>query len=425
MRAPASAGVKFLPACTGRLRCAWVAAWSLPAYADVHLAGVPMLSDVVPLALTYDDVLLVPRASNVLPAEVSVATTLGAVNLRIPLLGSAMDTVTESAMAIVLASHGGIGIVHKNLSLERQAAEVARVKGAEVPSWTPRFAGPAAVDAAGRLVVGAALGVGGDRDRRLAALLEAGVDLVVIDTAHGHSRGVLEATRAVKAAHPGLTVVAGNIATAEAARALFDAGADVVKVGVGPGSICTTRIVAGTGVPQLTAVAEVAAVARAYGRQLIADGGLRSSGDIAKAVGAGADAVMVGSMFAGTDEAPGDTIRVGNSRYKVYRGMGSMEAMEAGSSDRYFQDRSADPEAIVRKLVPEGVVARVPHRGPVGEIVYQLIGGLRSAMGYSGAEDLATMQRVAQFVRITNAGLRESHVHDVDMIEEAPNYSVR
>jgi IMP dehydrogenase len=384
-----------------------------------------MLSDVVPLALTYDDVLLVPRASNVLPAEVSVATTLGAVNLRIPLLGSAMDTVTESAMAIVLASHGGIGIVHKNLSLERQAAEVARVKGAEVPSWTPRFAGPAAVDAAGRLVVGAALGVGGDRDRRLAALLEAGVDLVVIDTAHGHSRGVLEATRAVKAAHPGLTVVAGNIATAEAARALFDAGADVVKVGVGPGSICTTRIVAGTGVPQLTAVAEVAAVARAYGRQLIADGGLRSSGDIAKAVGAGADAVMVGSMFAGTDEAPGDTIRVGNSRYKVYRGMGSMEAMEAGSSDRYFQDRSADPEAIVRKLVPEGVVARVPHRGPVGEIVYQLIGGLRSAMGYSGAEDLATMQRVAQFVRITNAGLRESHVHDVDMIEEAPNYSVR
>jgi IMP dehydrogenase len=425
MRAPASAGVKFLPACTGRLRCDRVAASSPPAYADVHLAGVPMLSDVVSLALTYDDVLLVPRASNVLPAEVSVATTLGAVNLRIPLLGSAMDTVTESAMAIVLASHGGIGIVHKNLSLERQAAEVARVKGAEVPTWTPRFAGPAAVDAAGRLVVGAALGVGGDRDRRLAALLEAGVDLVVIDTAHGHSRGVLEATRAVKASHPGLTVVAGNIATAEAARALFDAGADVVKVGVGPGSICTTRIVAGTGVPQLTAVAEVAAVARAYGRQLIADGGLRSSGDIAKAVGAGADAVMVGSMFAGTDEAPGDTIRVGNSRYKVYRGMGSMEAMEAGSSDRYFQDRSADPEAIVRKLVPEGVVARVPHRGPVGEIVYQLIGGLRSAMGYSGAEDLATMQRVAQFVRITNAGLRESHVHDVDMIEEAPNYSVR
>lgn len=384
-----------------------------------------MLSDAVPLALTYDDVLLVPRASDVLPAAVNVATRLGGVTLRIPLLGSAMDTVTESAMAIALASHGGIGIVHKNLALERQAAEVARVKAAEVPAWTPRFAGPAAVDAAGRLVVGAALGVGGDRDRRLAALLEAGVDLVVIDTAHGHSRGVIEATRSVKAAHPSLTVVAGNIATAEAARALFEAGADVVKVGVGPGSICTTRIVAGTGVPQLTAVAVVAAVARAYGRQLIADGGLRSSGDIAKAVGAGADAVMVGSMFAGTDEAPGDTIRVGNSRYKVYRGMGSMEAMEAGSSDRYFQERSADPEAIVRKLVPEGVVARVPHRGPVGEIVYQLIGGLRSAMGYSGAEDLATMQRCAQFVRITNAGLRESHVHDVDMIEEAPNYSVR
>jgi IMP dehydrogenase len=388
-----------------------------------------MLIDDVPLALTYDDVLLVPRASDVLPAEVDVQTTLGRgrgrVGLKIPLLSSAMDTVTESAMAAALAMHGGIGILHKNLSIERQAGEVARVKATAVPETNPRFAGRAAVDAQGRLVVGAALGVGGDRDRRLAALLEAGVDLVVIDTAHGHSRGVIEATRAVKGAHPDLVVVAGNIATAEAAEALFEAGADVVKVGVGPGSICTTRIVAGTGVPQLTAIAAVAAVARRWGRQLIADGGLRSSGDVAKAIAGGADAVMIGSMFAGTDEAPGDTIRVGNARYKVYRGMGSMEAMEAGSSDRYFQERSADPEAIVRKLVPEGVVARVPHRGPVGEIVYQLIGGLRAAMGYSGAPTLAAMQRDARFVRITNAGLRESHVHDVDMIEEAPNYSVR
>jgi IMP dehydrogenase len=388
-----------------------------------------MLIDDVPLALTYDDVLLVPRASDVLPAEVDVQTTLGRgrgrVGLKIPLLSSAMDTVTESAMAAALAMHGGIGILHKNLSIERQAGEVARVKATAVPEANPRFAGRAAVDAQGRLVVGAALGVGGDRDRRLAALLEAGVDLVVIDTAHGHSRGVVEATRAVKGAHPDLVVVAGNIATAEAAEALFEAGADVVKVGVGPGSICTTRIVAGTGVPQLTAIAAVAAVARRWGRQLIADGGLRSSGDVAKAIAGGADAVMIGSMFAGTDEAPGDTIRVGNARYKVYRGMGSMEAMEAGSSDRYFQERSSDPEAIVRKLVPEGVVARVPHRGPVGEIVYQLIGGLRAAMGYSGAATLAAMQRDARFVRITNAGLRESHVHDVDMIEEAPNYSVR
>jgi IMP dehydrogenase len=229
----------------------------------------------------------------------------------------------------------------------------------------------------------------------------------------------------VKAARPGLTVVAGNVATAEGTRACMEAGADVVKVGVGPGSICTTRIVAGTGVPQLTAVAEAARVARSFGRQIIADGGVRSSGDIAKAIAGGADAVMVGSMFAGTDESPGETIRVGNARYKMYRGMGSMEAMEAGSSDRYFQDRSGDPEAMVRKLVPEGVVARVPHRGPVGEIVYQLIGGLRAAMGYSGCADVPAMQADARFVRITSNGLRESHVHDVDMIEEAPNYSVR
>jgi IMP dehydrogenase len=342
-----------------------------------------------------------------------------------PMLSSAMDTVTESAMAIALASHGGLGVVHKNLSVERQAAEVARVKAAEVLPWNPKMAGRAAVDTNGRLVVGAAVGVGGDRDSRIEALLAAGVDLIVIDTAHGHSRGVLEAVRAVKAARPGLTVVAGNVATAEGTRACMEAGADVVKVGVGPGSICTTRIVAGTGVPQLTAVAEAARVARSFGRQIIADGGVRSSGDIAKAIAGGADAVMVGSMFAGTDESPGETIRVGNARYKMYRGMGSMEAMEAGSSDRYFQDRSGDPEAMVRKLVPEGVVARVPHRGPVGEIVYQLIGGLRAAMGYSGCADVPAMQADARFVRITSNGLRESHVHDVDMIEEAPNYSVR
>jgi IMP dehydrogenase len=384
-----------------------------------------MLIDDLPLALTFDDVLLVPRASSVLPAEVSISTRLGHLTLHMPMLSSAMDTVTESAMAIALASHGGLGVVHKNLSVERQAAEVARVKAAEVLAWNPKMAGRAAVDAQGRLVVGAAVGVGGDRDQRIDALLAAGVDLIVIDTAHGHSRGVLEAVRAVKSARPGLTVVAGNVATAEGTRACMEAGADVVKVGVGPGSICTTRIVAGTGVPQLTAVAEAAKVARAFGRQIIADGGVRSSGDIAKAIAGGADAVMVGSMFAGTDESPGETIRVGNSRYKMYRGMGSMEAMEAGSSDRYFQERSADPEAMVRKLVPEGVVARVPHRGPVGEIVYQLIGGLRAAMGYSGCADVPAMQADARFVRITSNGLRESHVHDVDMIEEAPNYSVR
>jgi IMP dehydrogenase len=383
-----------------------------------------LLAD-TPLALTFDDVLLVPRASDVLPAQVSVATRLGSVALHIPLLSSAMDTVTESGTAVAIASHGGLGVIHKNLPVERQAEEVARTKDAPVPAPNARFAGSAAVDRHGRFVVGAAVGVGGDRDRRLLALLAAGVDLIVIDTAHGHSRGVLEAAAAVKRAHPEITLVTGNVATAEGARAAFEAGADVVKVGVGPGSICTTRIVAGTGVPQLTAVSEAAAVARAFGRQIVADGGVRSSGDVAKAIAAGADAVMLGSMFAGTDESPGDVIRIGTGRFKMYRGMGSMQAMEAGSSDRYFQERGSDPEAIVRKLVPEGVVARVPHRGPVGEIIYQLVGGLRAAMGYSGCADLGQMQRDARFVRITNAGLRESHVHDVDMLEEAPNYSGR
>ena len=384
-----------------------------------------MLGASIPLALTFDDVLLVPRASDVLPAQVVVSTQLGRVKLTIPLLSSAMDTVTESSMAITLASHGGLGVVHKNLSVERQAGEVARVKAATPPAPSAKLAGDPAVDALGRLVVGGAVGVGGDRDLRVEALVAAGVDLVVIDTAHGHSRGVLEAARVLRARYPGLTIVVGNVATLEGAEAGFEAGADVVKVGVGPGSICTTRIVAGTGVPQLTAVAEAAKIARTFGRQIIADGGVRSSGDVAKAIAGGADAVMIGSMFAGTDESPGEAIRVGTGRFKAYRGMGSMEAMEAGSSDRYFQERSADPEAIVRKLVPEGVVARVPHRGPVGEIIYQLIGGLRAAMGYSGCLDLGEMQRDARFVQITNAGLRESHVHDVDMIEEAPNYQAR
>ena len=384
-----------------------------------------MLQQDIPLALTFDDVLLVPRASEVLPAQVDIGTRLGSVTLNIPLLSSAMDTVTEGRLAIAMASHGGLGIVHKNLSLARQAEEVRKVKEAPVPEATARHAGAAAVDAQGRLVVGAAIGVGGDRDARLAALVEAGVDLVVIDTAHGHSKGVLDAATAVKQAYPHLTVVAGNIATPEAARACFLAGADVVKVGVGPGSICTTRIVAGTGVPQLTAIAECAAVAREYGKQVIADGGIRSSGDVAKAIAAGGDAIMVGSMFAGTDEAPGTIVRIGDRRFKSYRGMGSMEAMEEGSADRYFQDRSADPLAEVRKLVPEGVVARVPLRGPLADVVYMLIGGLRAAMGYSGCPDVATMKAEARFVRITTNGLRESHVHDVDMIEEAPNYSGR
>ncbi|MCB9663360.1 MAG: IMP dehydrogenase [Alphaproteobacteria bacterium] len=384
-----------------------------------------MLSRDLPLALTFDDVLLVPRASSVLPAEVDVGAVLGGVRLHIPIVSSAMDTVTEGRLAAAMASHGGLGVVHKNLPVARQAEEVRRVKDTPVPEGSPRYAGAPSVAADGRLLCGAALGVGGDRDARVRALVEAGVDLVVIDTAHGHSRGVLDAARAVKDAYPQLTVVAGNIATAEAAEACFDAGADVVKVGVGPGSICTTRIVAGTGVPQVTAIADCAEVARARGRTIVADGGIRSSGDVAKAIAAGAHAVMIGSLFAGTDEAPGSITRVGDRRFKTYRGMGSMEAMEEGSADRYFQERNADPLAEVRKLVPEGVVARVPARGPLADVVYMLVGGLRAAMGYSGAADLEVMRREARFVRITSNGLRESHVHDVDMIEEAPNYSGR
>lgn len=382
-----------------------------------------MLTADVPLALTFDDVLLVPRHSRVLPASVDLGVRLGRVQLNIPILSSAMDTVTEGRLAAAIAMHGGIGIIHKNLSPERQAEEVRKAKATPIEPWSQRFAGRPALDAQGRVVVGAAIGVGGDRDARLALLVEAGLDLVVVDTAHGHSQGVLDAAAAVRSKYPDLTLVIGNVATAEATEAGFQAGADVVKVGVGPGSICTTRVVAGTGVPQLTAVSEAAAVARRWGRQIVADGGVKSSGDIAKAIGAGADAVMLGSMFAGTDEAPGQVVRIGDTRFKMYRGMGSMEAMQEGSSDRYFQDRSSDPLAEARKLVPEGVVARVPLRGPLGEVVYMLVGGLRAAMGYSGCADLGSMQREARFVRITNAGLAESHVHDVDMIEEAPNYS--
>jgi IMP dehydrogenase len=280
-------------------------------------------------------------------------------------------------------------------------------------------------DRFGRLLVGTAVGVGGDRKERLAALVEAGVDVVVIDTAHGHSRGVLEAAAEVRATYPELVLVVGNVATADATIACIEAGADVVKVGVGPGSICTTRIVAGVGVPQLTAISECAEVAHARGKTIIADGGIKFSGDVAKAIAAGADAVMIGSLFAGTDEAPGETVLFQGRRYKSYRGMGSVDAMKAGSSDRYFQEGEADdPEATTKKLVPEGIVGRVPYKGPISDVLYQLVGGLRASMGYCGAADIAAMQRDTRFVRITAAGLRESHVHDVIITEEAPNYRV-
>ncbi len=477
-------------------------------------------------ALTFDDVLLVPAYSSILPREVDLATRLTRkLRLGIPLVSAAMDSVTEAQTAIAMAQEGGIGIIHRNLTPERQAGEVRRVKkfesgiisdpitvgpGAsirevlELTHWhhisgvpvidgdrlvgivtsrdlrfETRYDAPVSSvmtpkdklvtvkegtsveavrellhrhriekvlvvddhfnlkglitvkdiqkssehpnsckDEQGRLLVGAAVGVGADTDERLERLVEAGVDVVVVDTAHGHSRSVLERVRLTKERYPNLEVIAGNIATGRAARDLVDAGADSVKVGIGPGSICTTRVVAGVGVPQVTAIANVARALRDTDVPLIADGGVRFSGDIAKAVAAGAHAVMVGSLLAGTDEAPGEIELFQGRSYKTYRGMGSLGAMQEGSKDRYFQEdtQSAD------KLVPEGIEGRVPYKGPMTNIVHQLTGGLRSSMGYTGSHTLDELRTRTQFVRITGAGMRESHVHDVTIVKEAPNY---
>jgi IMP dehydrogenase len=480
-------------------------------------------------ALTYDDVLLLPAYSEVLPRDVDPGTQLTPrIRLHLPLISAAMDTVTEASMAIALAQEGGLGIIHKNMSVKAQADQVRRVKRSEsavildpftlpptatlaeaqqlmrkhkiggVPivesdgrlvglitsrdlrferDFTPlvtsvmaplarlvtapagtdhqvaeemlqdrkvdklplvdadgrltglmtykdirkrRRAPYASKDAQGRLLAGAAVGVTADLTQRVAALVEAGVDIISIDTAHGHSKGVLDAVRLIKQQYPNLDVMAGNVATAAGARALADAGADVVKVGVGPGSICTTRIIAGIGVPQLSAVLEAAKGVAGTKATVVADGGIKFSGDIVKALAGGAAAVMVGSLLAGTDESPGDLIIYEGRKYKNYRGMGSVEAMEDGSKDRYFQDAEDD----VKKLVPEGIVGRVPFKGAVSEVLYQMAGGLRAGMGYVGAADLAALQ-AAQFVRITGAGLRESHPHDVQITREAPNYSSR
>ena len=476
-------------------------------------------------ALTFDDVSLVPAYSNVLPRDVSLATRLTRdIRLNIPILSSAMDTVTESALAITMAQCGGIGIIHKNMTVEQQAAEVRLVKKFEagvirdpitvtpttsirevmqlvrarnisgvpvvdgeqlvgiVTSRDLRFEKKhddpvrnimtrkeklvtvtegasedeviqllhkhriekvlvvndafqlrglitvkdiqkahdnphAAKDMHERLRVGAAVGVGGDTEERVRALVEAGVDVLVVDTAHGHSQGVLDRVRWVKKHYPQIQVIGGNIVTGDAAKALIDAGADAVKVGVGPGSICTTRIVAGVGVPQISAVNMVAEAIHDTGACLIADGGIRYSGDIAKALTAGANSVMIGGMFAGTEEAPGEVELYQGRSYKSYRGMGSLGAMQKGSKDRYFQD-----EADADKLVPEGIEGRVPYRGPLRSIIHQLSGGLRSAMGYVGCATVDEMRAKPHFVRITGAGIRESHVHDVAITKEAPNY---
>nr|MBO2515528.1 IMP dehydrogenase [Gammaproteobacteria bacterium] len=479
-------------------------------------------------ALTFDDVLLEPAYSEVLPREVDLRTNLTrSLTLNIPIVSAAMDTVTEARLAITLAQEGGIGIIHKNMSVEDQASQVRHVKKFESgiikdpitvsPNATIRevieltraknISGVPVVegedlvgivthrdlrfetqldapvstvmtpkeklvtvregarkeevlallhryriekvlvvddrfhlrgmitakdfqkaveyptackDENGALRVGAAVGTGGDTDDRVAALVEAGVDVIVVDTAHGHSRGVLERVRQIKRKYPDLQVIAGNIVTGEAARALVEAGADAVKVGIGPGSICTTRIVAGVGVPQITAVAEVAAALEGTGVPLISDGGIRYSGDIAKAIAAGAYTTMIGSLFAGTEESPGDVELYQGRSYKSYRGMGSLGAMTQryGSSDRYFQDASEE----LQKLVPEGIEGRVPYKGSLVAIVHQLIGGLRAAMGYTGCRSIAELRTKPRFVRITGAGRRESHVHDVTITKEAPNY---
>jgi IMP dehydrogenase len=478
-------------------------------------------------ALTFDDVLLVPAFSDVLPRDTSLATQLTRrIHLNIPLVSAAMDTVTEARLAIAMAEEGGVGIIHKNLSAAAQAAEVAKVKRFEAgvvkdpitisPSMsvrqvlaltaerkisglpvmegntvvgivtnrdlrfetrldepvrsimTPRerlvtvqegasleeakalmhahrlervlvvdasfqlkglitvkdilkgIEHPhAARDELGKLRVGAAVGVGEGTEERVAALVEAGVDVLVVDTAHGHSKGVLDRVQWVKRNFSDVEVVGGNIATAEAAKALVDHGADAVKVGIGPGSICTTRIVAGVGVPQISAIANVAKALKGTGVPLIADGGVRFSGDIAKALAAGASTVMMGGLLAGTEEAPGEVVLFQGRSYKAYRGMGSVGAMQDGSADRYFQENES-PSAD--KFVPEGIEGRVPYKGSVKQIIFQLVGGVRSSMGYCGCASISAMHQQAAFVEITNAGIRESHVHDVQITKEAPNY---
>lgn len=367
--------------------------------------------------LTFDDVLLIPAESHVLPNEVKLDTKLAPnLQLHIPLISAGMDTVTEGNMAIAMAENGGLGVIHKNLSIEAQVEEVKKAKGKTVDPNLPH----PAVDNQGRLLAAAAVGVTSDTFERAESLLEAGADAIVIDTAHGHSAGVLRKIKEIREHFSNATLIAGNVATGEGTAALFDAGVDVVKVGIGPGSICTTRIVAGVGVPQITAIYDAASVAQKYGKKIIADGGIKYSGDVVKALAAGGNAVMLGSMFSGTTEAPGTIFTNEGKQFKSYRGMGSVGAMsqQHGSSDRYFQGGVNE----ANKLVPEGVEALVPYKGDVSNIIYQIDGGLRAGMGYVGAGTIEELIENSQFVQITNAGLRESHPHDVQMAKEAPNY---
>ncbi|MDO9628634.1 MAG: IMP dehydrogenase [Acholeplasmataceae bacterium] len=366
-------------------------------------------------AFTFDDLLLVPAYSKVVPIDTKLSTNLTKkIKLNIPVLSAAMDTVTEDLMAIMLAKLGGMGIIHKNLTIEEQRDMVKKVKHAEIEKEYTE----ACVDADFKLRVGAAVGVGKDTYERVNALYEAGVDIIAVDSAHGHSKGVIETVKQIRTLFPNLDIIGGNVVTAQAAIDLIYAGASAIKVGVGPGSICTTRVVSGVGVPQLTAVNDVYQVCKQYEIGIIADGGIKLSGDIPKALAAGADCVMLGGLLAGTKETPGDVYELDGKMVKSYVGMGSLSAMKKGSSDRYFQGGVKE----LKKLVPEGIEATVPYKGSIVDVIYQMMGGVRSGMGYCGCETIQDMKDKAQFVKISNAGLKESHPHDVDNIQESPNY---
>ena len=358
--------------------------------------------EVIKEALTFDDILLLPRYSNILPSETSIESNLSKkIKLKVPFLSSAMDTVTESKMAIAIAKSGGIGVIHRNLSIKKQSEEVYKVKKLN-------------------LLVGAAIGTSKDDLKRANLLIDSGIDLLVIDTAHGHSKKVLETMSIIKKISSTVSLCVGNIATGEAAQKLYNSGADILKVGIGPGSICTTRMIAGIGVPQITALRDVKNAVKNKNIKIISDGGIKFSGDIVKAIASGADAIMMGSIFAGTDESPGKKFKIKKKYFKVYRGMGSIGAMSAGSSNRYFQKNHKDKS----KFVPEGVEARVEYKGQVAKIIYQLQGGLKSSMGYIGAKNFKEIRKNAKFIKITKAGFYESMGHSVDMLDSGINYKL-